>query len=110
VTKKIKQVKKLSPPIRTLQGTWERNNVEKAHALAEHLAKVFQLHPSENELEEEEVLIHLLETPYQFEPPISCLKRAGVLEVINSLNPKKSLGYDPNTGKLLTELPIIGIK
>jgi hypothetical protein len=52
-TKKIKQVKKSSPPLRTSQGTWTRSNVEKAHAFAEHLAKVFQPHPSENEPGEE---------------------------------------------------------
>jgi hypothetical protein len=67
VTKKIKQVKKPSPPLRTSQGTWARSNVEKAHAFSEHLAKVFQLHPSENEPEKEEALKQLLETPYQLE-------------------------------------------
>jgi hypothetical protein len=50
-TKKIKQVKKPSPPLRTSQGTWARSNVEKAHAFAERLA-----------------LIQLLETPHQLEP------------------------------------------
>jgi hypothetical protein len=49
--KKIKQVKKLSPPLRTSQGTWERSNVEGVRAFAEHLVKVFQPHPSENEPE-----------------------------------------------------------
>jgi hypothetical protein len=48
------------------------------------------MHPSENEPEEEEALIHLLETPYQLEPPINLLKRAEVQEIISSLNPKKS--------------------
>jgi hypothetical protein len=48
-----------------------RSNVEKAHPFAEHLANVFQPHPSENEPEEEEALMQLLETPYQFEPPIN---------------------------------------
>jgi hypothetical protein len=38
------------------------------------------------------------------------LKRAEVQDVINSLNPKKSSGYDLITGKILKELPIIGIK
>jgi hypothetical protein len=52
-TKKIKQVKKSSPPLMTSQGTWARSNVEKAHTFAEHLAKVFQPHPLENEPEEE---------------------------------------------------------
>jgi hypothetical protein len=54
--------------------------------------------------------MQLLETPYQLKPPINCLKRAEVQEVINSLNPKKSSGYDLITGKILKELPIIGIK
>jgi hypothetical protein len=47
---------------------------------------------------------------YSFEPPINRLKRAEVQEVINSLNPKKSSGYDLITGKILKALPIIGIK
>jgi hypothetical protein len=55
--------------------------------LAEHLANVFQTHPSENEPEEEETRIHLLETPYQLEAPISRLKRAEVQEVFKSFNP-----------------------
>jgi hypothetical protein len=54
------------------------NNVEKAHAFAEHLAKVFQSLPSEDEPIEEEALIQLLETPYQLEPPINYLKKAEV--------------------------------
>jgi hypothetical protein len=49
--KKIKHVKK-PPPLRASQGTWARSNFEKAHTLAEHLAKVFEQHPSENETEE----------------------------------------------------------
>jgi hypothetical protein len=75
--KKIKQVKKPSPPLRTLKGTWARSNVEKAHAVAENLAKVFQPHPSENE-PEKKAHIQLLLTPYQLEAPINCLKRAKV--------------------------------
>jgi hypothetical protein len=52
-TKKIKQVKRPSPPLRTSQGTWVISNVEKAHTFAEHLADVLQPHPSEDEPEEE---------------------------------------------------------
>jgi hypothetical protein len=54
--------------------------------------------------------MQLLETPYQLEPPINRLKTAEVQEVINSINPKKSPGYDLITGKILKELPIIRIK
>jgi hypothetical protein len=104
----MKQVKKPSPPLRTSQETWARSNVEKAHLFAEHLAKVFQLHPSENKPEEKESLIQLLETPYQLEPPTNHLKRAEV-QGVNSLNPKKSSGYNLITSKILKELPIIGI-
>jgi hypothetical protein len=101
-TKKIKQVKKPSPPLRTSQGTWARSNVEKAYAFPEHLAEVYQPHPSENEPQEEEALTQLLETTYQLEPPIiNRLKRPEVQEVINSLNPKKSSSYDLITGKIL---------
>jgi hypothetical protein len=50
-----------------------------------------------------------LETPYQLEPPIKRLKRTEVQET-NSLNPKKSPGYDLITGKILKELPTIGIQ
>jgi hypothetical protein len=35
-TKKVKHVKTPSPTLRTSQGTWARNNVEKAHAFAEY--------------------------------------------------------------------------
>jgi hypothetical protein len=38
------------------------------------------------------------------------IKRAEVQEVINSLNPKKSSGYDIIAGKIIEELPIIRIK
>jgi hypothetical protein len=38
------------------------------------------------------------------------VKRAEFQEVMNSLNPKKSPCYDLITGKILKELPIIGIK
>jgi hypothetical protein len=52
-----------------------RSNVEKAHALAKHLPGIFQPHPLENESEEEKALIHLLEAPYQLEPPIKRFNR-----------------------------------
>jgi hypothetical protein len=61
-TKKLKQVEKPSPPFRTSQGTWARSNVKKAHAFPEHLTKVFQSHPSENEPEEEEAETHFCKT------------------------------------------------
>jgi hypothetical protein len=46
---KIKRVAPPSPPLRTRLGTWASSNVEKAHAFTNHLANVFQPHPSENQ-------------------------------------------------------------
>jgi hypothetical protein len=105
----VKYVKK-PPPLRTSQRTWERSNVENAHAFAKHLADNFHPHPSENDPEEEEALTQLLEAPYQLEPPIKRFKTAEIQEDISNLNPKKSLGCDRISGKILKELPIIGIK
>jgi hypothetical protein len=55
-------------------------------------------------------LSNFLEAPYQLEQPIKYQKRTEVQEVISNLNPKKSLGYDLITLKILEELPIIGVK
>jgi hypothetical protein len=100
VIKKIKQVKKPSPPLRTSQGTWARSNTEKAHAFAEHLANDFSHIPQKMDQKRK---MHL----YNFwRPPTNSNHQ----EVINSLTHKKSSGYDLITGKILKELPIIGIK
>jgi hypothetical protein len=88
VTKKIKRSRNFLHHLGHIKELGAGSNVEKEHAFAEHLAKVSQSHPLEIEHEEEEALMQLLETPYQFEPPINQLKRAEVQEVINSLNPK----------------------
>jgi hypothetical protein len=96
--------------MRTSQGTWARSDMENAHAFAKHPADVFQSHLSENEPKEEAAIIQLVEVPYQLEPPIKGFKRAEVQNVIRSLNPKKSSGYDLITGKILKELHIIGMK
>jgi hypothetical protein len=70
----IKQARKLSPPLRTSQGTSARSNFEKAHAFTEHLAKIFEPLPSENQPEEEEAPMQLLETPNQLEPLLTVSK------------------------------------
>jgi hypothetical protein len=49
----MEQITKSSPPIRTPQGTWARNNAEKDHASAKHLEQIFQFHSLENSLEED---------------------------------------------------------
>jgi hypothetical protein len=54
--------------------------------------------------------IQLLEAPYKLEQPIKRFKRGEVQKVISNLNPEKSSDYDLISGKILKELPIIGIK
>jgi hypothetical protein len=74
----LKQVKK-PPQLKTSQGTWARSNVGKGHAFTEHLAKVFQPHPSENEPEEE--AHNFLRPQYPLEPSINRLNEAEVQDV-----------------------------
>jgi hypothetical protein len=59
-TKKIKQIKKPSPPLRTSQGTWARNNIEKGDACTERLARVLEPH---SQPEREEAFRQVTETP-----------------------------------------------
>jgi hypothetical protein len=47
----------------TPQGNLEKRNVEEANYFSKDLADVFQPLPSDNEPEEEEVLIQLLDAP-----------------------------------------------
>jgi hypothetical protein len=101
VTKNLKRITQPSPPLRTPIRTWANSNIDKAHAFANHLAKVFQPHPSANHPEEGEALAQLLEIPYQLEPPITRINRTEVHAIISSLHPKKSSGYDLITGYIL---------
>jgi hypothetical protein len=99
-----------SSPLRTAQRTWAHSDFEKANTFAEHLANVVQPHPSENSHVEEEVLTRFLETHYQLDPPLNHLLHTEVHVVVKKLNPKKSPGYDLIMGKILQELPAVGIQ
>jgi hypothetical protein len=77
---------------------------QKACAVAEHVADVFQQHPSETEHEEEEALFQLLGAPYQLKPTMKCFKIAEFQEVISNLNPRKPLGYNHIASKILNVL------
>jgi hypothetical protein len=84
------------------------SNIHKTHAFAHHLAEVFQPHPSENL--PEEAITHFLETPYQLEPPVPCIRRTDFHAIISSLHPHKSPGYDLITGRILHALPPVAIQ
>jgi hypothetical protein len=97
----MKTGQKTSPPLRTSKGTWARNNVEEAQSFNDHLEDVFSHIPQKMSAKMKKPLSNFLEAPYQLEPPINRHKGAEVQEVINSLNPIKSSGYDLITGKIL---------
>jgi hypothetical protein len=82
--------------------------IAKAHAFVNHLASAFQPNPT-NLPDEEEPLVRLLEFPYQLEPPLHRFKQTLSQTVINNLSLKTSPGYDLITGKILRELPLVGI-
>jgi hypothetical protein len=62
--KRIKYIPLSSPHFKQLKA---RTNIAKAHSFANHLASVFQPHPT-NLPDEKEALVHLLESPYQLDP------------------------------------------
>jgi hypothetical protein len=66
--KKLKPVTQISSTIRTPQDTWARSNAQKAQAFANHLANVFQPHPSDSTSTPEATHTSLLETYFQLEP------------------------------------------
>jgi hypothetical protein len=87
--KKAKQATNSSYPLRTTRGTWARTNTAKARTFADHLATVFQPHPTQNPQGEEEALNLQLEIPYQLEAPLSRFHRSEV-QTIKNLKPRSS--------------------
>jgi hypothetical protein len=95
-TKNHKRVTLPSPPLRTHLRTWTNNNFDKAHTFAHHLSEIFQPHPSENLPADDEVLIKLLETPYQLEPTVPRFRCTDIQTIINSLHYKKIFWLRPH--------------
>jgi hypothetical protein len=81
----------------------------KSNAYAEHLAEVVQPHPSEKLTRRGRSTYPTSRGPYQLEPLINRLKRTEIQEVMNSLNHKKSSGYDLITGKIFKVFLLYGI-
>jgi hypothetical protein len=101
--KKLKQVKKTSP-IRTPQGTWAWSNPCRIPS------RRFPSSPPWKWTRSGRNAYPTTRSPYQCEPLIKRFTSAAIQEVITSLNPKKASGYVLISGKILKELPAIGIK
>jgi hypothetical protein len=95
--------------LQTALGTWAHTNFAKVQAFVNHLALVFQPHPT-NLLDEEEPLVSLLESPYQLEPspppPIETNRNSNSHQQPSSQNfPWLLIRL-----KILQELPPVGIE
>jgi hypothetical protein len=84
--------------------------MQKANILTEHFANVFTPYISEMSDEEEQEILRALETPGQLDSPVKKFKLTEVRAAINHLRPNKAPGYDLITGRILKELPDIGIR
>jgi hypothetical protein len=82
---KTKAATNTHPPLRTDEGKWAKNDTQKANVLAEHFANVFTSYNSETSLEEEQVILHALETPGQLETPVKKFKLTEVRSAINQM-------------------------
>ena len=107
-TKRLKRPQIPIHPLRSKEGEWVKSDTQKANVLAEHFANVFELYDSE--MSEEQEILRKLETPGQVETPVKKFKLTEVRAAIKQLCPTKAPGYDLITGRILKELPDIGIR
>lgn len=108
-TKKLKRPTTISPPLRTLDGSWARTDQEKAETFSQHLKNVFKPHPYEGTLDHEREVLEFLDAPNtKNECPAKFTKKE-VLNIIKKGKLKKSPGYDLITNRLLQELPDPGL-
>lgn len=98
-TKCIKRPSEQKTPIKEMDGTWARDNAQKARRFAEHLQNIFQPHESlrENSLTTE------IEQESE-EIPLVTVKEVKTT-IKNKINVKKAPGYDLVTGGILKQLP-----
>jgi hypothetical protein len=109
-TKRLQRPQTPIPPLRTVGGEWAKSDPEKANVLADHFVNVFK--PCESELpsDEEREILHALDTPSRLKTPVQKFKISELRTAINRLQSTKAPGYDLITGRILKELPDIGIK
>jgi len=108
-TKYLKRPKQHVPPVRNIDGTWAKSNVEKAASFARHFTEVFKPYPQNPQMDDGEIHDYL-DSPFQLSPPIQPFKFSEVKHfVLKTINPKKSPGLDLINGKLLQELPRKGL-
>ena len=88
-TKRLKQPQTSITPLRTKEEERAKNDIQKANVLPEYFAPVFKPYTSEMSAEEEEEILHALETPAQLETQVKKFKLNEVRAAINQLHSKK---------------------
>lgn len=110
-TKRIKRPQIAIPPLRSEGGEWAKSDKEKAELFSKHLTKVFKPFDSELSEAEEKELLQTPSGPNQLKYPIKNFKISEIRSaIVHGLNPKKAPGYDLITGRILKELPDIGVQ
>jgi len=100
-TKKLKQPQHTKLPIKKANGQWTRTDQEKSEAFSDHLKGVFT--PWESTTDNE--VNQFLEAPFQLDLPLKTFRVEEVWNTIrDTINPKKSPGFDLITGNVLHNL------
>jgi hypothetical protein len=106
-TKGFKRPQASIPPVRASDGSWAKNDIEKAAAFGDHLRRVFTPHSSFHP--HDFVVSESLDVPCPMSLPITHFFPAEVSAVIARLNVRKAPGYDLISGKVLQELPPMAV-
>jgi hypothetical protein len=96
--------------VRTKEGEWAKSDAQKANVLVDHFANVIKPYTSEMPEEQEREILRALETPGRLETTGKKFKATEVRSAIQQLRSRKAPGHDVITGKVLKELPDIGIR
>ena len=84
--------------------------MQEANLLAKHFENVFKPYPSEISESKERAILLALASSGLPQNPFRTFKLTEVRTAINKLRPTKSPGYDLITGKVLQELPEVGLR
>ena len=98
-TKRLKRPIMQTPPIKNIDGSWARNNYQKASRFAEHLETIFQ----PNTMDDTTLLPNIIAQENMEIPRVTLAEIKK--EIKNTMNPKKAPGFDLITGQILRELP-----
>ena len=109
-TKRLNRPQTHIPPLCTAAGDCAKSDIQKAHVLAEHFAHVFQPYDSEIPDVEEREILHPQEAPSRLATPAKKFKITEVRDAIKHMRTKKAPGYDLITGRILKELPEVGLR